>query len=265
MTATRPSPDDAGPPRISYCLADGRGTVLAQRHADEPYYAASTIKLHVLLTALGQVDRGELDLEATLPAARTFTGHDRAPFTLEGDHLDPTHPAEGTPMTLQDLLVRMIDRSSNEATDTVLDLVGLDAVAEVLNRLGTTGTRIERLIGDPGALAQGLTNETTARDLVLTLRALASGDAVSRGSTALALAALRAQQIRPIADALSPGVAVGSKSGEVDGFRHDVAVIGDPTTPEARVLAIMTRGYSRPQADEAIAALVGALLPEVSA
>src|SRR5699024_1056520 len=202
------------------------------------------------------------------------------------DHLDATHPAERSPVTVRELLRRMIDRSSNEATDHVLTLIGLDAVAEAIAGLGLSGTRVERLIGDAAAIERDLTNETTPADLVATVRALVAphtgegrgadgrGTWLSPSSRELAREALAAQQIPIIATALRPGVPVGSKSGWVDGYRHDVAVIGDPRAPagqgsgaghqEARYLAVMTSGMSEAEADAAIRERVRALLPQLA-
>lgn len=246
---------------VSACLLDADGTVLAADEADRPYYAASTIKLHVLLAALRAADAGTLDLEATVPATRTFTGADGGPFTLGGDHLDPTHPGDGDPIRVRELLTRMIDRSSNEATDHVLELVGLDAVAEAVVSLGLRVTRVERLIGDASALAAGATNETSATDLARTMRALVRPE--GHGSD-LARAALLAQQIPVIARALREGVAWGSKSGWVDGYRHDVAFVGDPDSPDVRFLAVMTAGLAPDEADARIVDLVRALLPDLA-
>lgn len=254
-------------PHVAFCLLDARGRVLAARDADRPFYAASTIKLHVLLAALRRADQGLLDLAAEVPATRTFRGHDGAPFTLDGDHLDPTHPEPGTPIAVGALLRRMIDRSSNEATDTVLELIGVPAVARTIADLGLRATRVERPIGDAAALAAGLTNETTAADLAQTLRALvrADGTPLTPASRTLAREALAAQRLRAIATELRADVPVGSKSGEVEGIRHDVAVLGDPDGEDARILAILTAGYELPQADELIRSLVRALLPELCA
>ena len=99
--------------RLAHCLLYADGAVLSASRADDPFYAASTIKLHVLLAVLRAAEQGELDLDAELPATRTFTGADGEEFTLSGDHLDPTHPEPGAPIALRDLATRMIDRSSN--------------------------------------------------------------------------------------------------------------------------------------------------------
>ena len=65
----------AAPPadvRLAHCLLEAQGTVLSAHAPDLPFYAASTIKLHVLLAALRAADEGRLDVMAEVPAARTF-------------------------------------------------------------------------------------------------------------------------------------------------------------------------------------------------
>lgn len=251
---------------VSHCLLDAGGTVLEAEDAGRPYYAASTIKLHVLAAALRAADAGVLDLAAEVPATRTATGADGEPFTLAGDHLEATHPAPGAPITVEELLVRMIDRSSNEATNQVISLIGLDTVAATIAELALPATRVERLIGDASALALGRTNETSAADLARTLHRLlvGPGPLLAPASRALALEALRAQRIPVIGTALRDGVPYGSKSGWVDGYRHDVALVGDPDAESVRVLAVMTAGMDEAAADEAIRARVRALLPDLA-
>ncbi|MGP9844917.1 serine hydrolase [Brachybacterium sp. 107] len=265
-----PIPTAAAPDQVSvsYCLLDAEGRTISAQGAEQSYYAASTIKLHVMLTALQATSRGALDLDQQVPATRTFTGSDGTPFALGGDHLDPTHPADGEQVSVRELLARMIDRSSNEATDHLVELVGLGAVAETIASLGLRETRVERLIGDASALATGATNETSAADLARTMRALVQQDGRAESTTAsveLARDALRAQRIPVIASALADGVDWGSKSGWVEGYRHDVAFVGDPDSKELRVLAVMTAGLAPEEADERIGELVRELLSDVAA
>lgn len=260
MTIPAPEHDAA---HISFCLLDAHGRVQAAKDPHRPYYAASTIKLHVLIAALRAVDDGHLDLAQMVPSTRRTLGHRGEPVVLEGDHLDPTQPREGTPVPLREWLVRMIDRSSNEATNIVIGLVGLEAVADAITELGLVATRVERRIGDVPAREAGLTNETCAEDLARTIRALATGGLVSAEATELAREAMRAQRIPVIARALRPGVEVGSKSGEVEGIRHDVAFLGDPTAPSARFAAVLTSGFDAGQGDEAVQAIAAALLPDL--
>lgn len=258
-------PTAAAPSQIavSHALLDERGRLLSADGPGRPYYAASTIKLLVLVAALRATADGSLDLDATVQSTRTFTGVDGSPFTLGGDHLDPTHPADGAPVAVRELLHRMIDRSSNEATNQLAELIGLPAVAATIADLGLSSTRMQRLIGDGAALAQGLTNETSASDLAETMRAtVRGGAAIGLAAPGLALArqTLRAQQIPVIGSVLREGVEWGSKSGWVDGFRHDVAYVGDPDSGELRILAVMTAGLPAEEADQRIFALARELL-----
>ncbi|MGO1979234.1 serine hydrolase [Brachybacterium tyrofermentans] len=270
---TADAPDQVS---LSHCLLDAEGSVLSSADAERPYYAASTIKLHVMVAVLRAADRGAVDLDDVVTSTRSFTGADGTTFTLGGDHLDPTHPADGEQVSVRELLQRMVDRSSNEATDHLVELVGLDAVAEAIASLNLQETRVERLIGDASALATGATNETSAGDLARTMRALVQQDGRAESTkepttepttepVELARSVLRAQRIPVIAAALADGVDWGSKSGWVDGYRHDVAFVGDPDSAELRVLAVMTAGLAPEAADEKIAALVRELLPDVAA
>jgi len=239
--------------QLSYHLLDATGSVLASQDADRAHYAASTIKLHLLIAGLRQVDAGRLGLDETVPATRSFTAEDGSTVTFPDNHIDPSHPEPGQPISIRDLLVRIIDRSSNEATNHLIDLVGLDEVARIISDLELSGTRVERRIADPVATARGLTNESTAADLARTMQALVSNELhLSSSSHQLAVDALLAQQIRIIAAALPLGTRVGSKSGTVEGNRHDVAFIGDPGSPEIRYLAVMTSGYDQKAADDLI-------------
>lgn len=275
---TADAPDQVS---LSHCLLDADANVLSSADAQQPYYAASTIKLHVMLAVLRAADRGTVDLDEAVTATRRFTGADGTTFTLGGDHLDPTHPTDGELVGMRELLQRMIDRSSNEATNHLVELVGLGAVTEAIADLGLEATRVERLIGDAGALETGATNETTAADLARTMHALvrpaaeaasASDSApfpvlvagLSPESRSLALMALSAQRIPVIATSLREGVGWGSKSGWVAGYRHDVAFLGDPESTDLHVLAVMTAGMEQDEADRQIADTVRRLLPDLT-
>ena len=262
-----PLPTAAAPTevRLAHCLLDADGAVLSASRAEEPFYAASTIKLHVLLAVLRAAEQGELDLDAELPATRTFTGADGEEFTLSGGHPETPQPGAPGAAAHRGRAARKYGRASNEATDQLLELVGLDAVAAVVGELGLGATRVERLIGDAAALERGLTNETSAADLARTMHHLVAGPGLSYGSRELALAALRAQTIPIIATVLRDGVRWGSKSGWVDGYRHDVADVEVPAGAGRRILSVMTAGLAEDEADARITALAAELLPGLTA
>lgn len=249
---------------MGWTLAAEDGTVLADHHGTREFYAASTIKVGVLLTALRAAEAGTVDLADPLVSTRTFTGADGEPFTLSGDHVDPELPTPGSPLTLHEALAAMMSRSSNEATNLVLGHVGLAAVARTLADAGTARTRVERLIGDPVGVARGLALRTSPADLVRLLH-LTTAPGLLTAQHRLAAELMTRPTVAPIGSAVAPGVPWLSKSGEVEGYRHDVARIGAPGTdgPEGvRYLAACTQGLSQAAGDAVIIALTRALVPQ---
>lgn len=262
----RSHPEPPVVPRVSYCLANAAGELLRAREAKRVFYAASTMKLAVLITVMSLVASDELSLDLQLPATRIFTGIKGTDFALTGNHLDEEFPAPGTPVTLATMLTSMISRSSNEATNMVMRLASLPAIAGLVESCGLRQTRIERLIGDPEAVQQGLTNETSAADLVHLVRSVVTGkfdeseDRLPQELVEFMAGCLERQSSDPIVSSLPADVRRGSKSGLIQGVRHDVAFIGDPESPNALYFAVCTEGIGQVAADSLIAALTVALV-----
>lgn len=229
----------------AYCLVDAAGDVCADRDADRPFYAASTIKLAVMLAVARAVDAHALRWDATLPSRRVFrSAVSRAgDFTMSPDDRDERLPPAGTPMSVRGVVRAMIDRSSNEATDMLVDLVGLPAVADALRDAHAADCVMQRRIGDVAAAESGLTNTVTARGLAYLMHAIVTGALATPAATAEMVDALRRQELACIGDVLSNGTVWGSKSGWVDGIEHDVAFVGDSTAAAGVVLAVCTAGY----------------------
>lgn len=250
-----------GEPAVSFCLLDGGGRVVAERDSGRRFYPASTIKLAVMLAAMRQVDAGMRSLDDTVAVQRTFaSAHPGAGrFTLSADDTDDRFPADGTALALRDVLDRMIYRSSNEATNMAVELLGLDAVNATISDAGLVSTKMKRPIGDIAARDGGLTNQTTASDLARLMRVIVSGMLTSAGSTRFMITALEHQDFAYIAPGLPAGVRWGSKSGWVEGITHDVAFIGTPGTAATLYLAVCTRGYDELQGIEAVRAMAAGI------
>lgn len=249
-----------GVPAVSFQVTDRAGTVLAERAPDREFYAASTVKLAVLVAAMRAVDDGTLALDQELTSMHRFTS--AAPggseFRMDEDDLDSGMPPEGSPISLHDVLWRMVAVSSNEATNMAVGLVGLDAVADAFALCGAGRSAMQRLICDLEGRASGLTHRVTAGDLAAVVRAVITGRAASPKSTDVMVSMLEAQQIAYLGDGLPEGTRFGSKSGWVQGIQHDVAFVapsGDLEGPETYVIAVCTRGYQEDDAAELLAAV----------
>jgi len=253
-----------GVPVIAYRVARAGGAEIASRGADEPFYAASTVKLAVLVAAARALEAGEVTLDDLVTSTVTFESQvpGAGSYSIEPDDVDEGMPAPGTPMPVRDVLERMIVVSSNEATNMIVELVGLDAVNRALADSGAAASVFGRKYSDLAAEARGATHRTSAADLVALMSAVVTGRLAGPRGTAYMTELLGRQHDRVLTAAVPDGVPYGSKSGWVDGIRHDVAFVGEPG-PDALVVAVCTRGYAEEDAAEAIRA-IGALAVEVA-
>ncbi|GAB3267345.1 serine hydrolase [Arthrobacter pigmenti] len=250
-----------GDPTIGFCLLDHAGHILAERGSEQKYYAASTIKLAVLLAVMRRIDAGEHSLDDKVTARNRFTSAypGSGEYSFDADEVDPRFPSPGTSMRLADVLDVMITRSSNEATNIAVELIGLDAINATIADCSLAVTEMNRLIGDLPARDAGYTISTSAADLARLMRFIATGELTTPSATQFMLSALHRQELCSIARALPAGTQWGSKSGSVPGVIHDAAFIGSPGTDETLYLAVCTRGYEEDQGREAIIALTSAL------
>ncbi|WP_423463125.1 serine hydrolase [Promicromonospora sp. MS192] len=253
-----------GVPVVAYRIARASGEVLAARQDDVDFYAASTVKLAVLVAAARGLDAGTVRLADTCVATRTFTSQvpGAGEYTIEPDDVDTGLPPDGTPMPFGDVVERMVVVSSNEATNMVAERVGLPAVNQALADAGATRSVFGRKYSDLAAERAGASHRTTAADLCLLMSALVTGRLASPERTAWMCELLGRQTDRQLTATVPGGVPFGSKSGWVDGIRHDVAFVGEPG-PDALVVAVCTRGYDEPAAEETLKSL-GALAVALS-
>lgn len=231
---------------VSVWLADLEGRPRFCHRADDPHYAASTMKLPLVIAAQRLAVRGLLDLDAPMRVHNVFaSAHDGAPFSMDvDDDQDPvTWAAVGSTRTGRELAEHAVTHSGNLATNLLLDLVGRAEVARVLRRVGCSSTTVVgRGIEDAAARAAGITNTVTAADLGLLMAAVARCEPALGGSavcTPVEAMLSRQQHLDQIPAGLPEGTPTASKSGWVPGVAHDVAIVRPPHR-EPFVLAICT-------------------------
>ncbi|MEO8138104.1 MAG: serine hydrolase [Gemmatimonadota bacterium] len=214
------------------------------------YHAASTMKLPVLIELARRVDAGELTWAQTIPVRNSFRSlADGSQYSLDlGDDSDSTlYEQIGHDLAIERLARLMIVRSSNLATNVLLERLDPSRVNATAHALGADSIEVLRGVEDGKAYALGLNNTTTARDLALLLDAIARGRAASRAQTARMLEFLLGQEFNDgIPAGLPPGVRVAHKTGWITATSHDAAIIYPPGRGPY-VLVILTRGYEEPQ------------------
>lgn len=198
--------------------------------AEQQHYAASTMKLALVIAAYREAELGRLDLDSPVAVHDGFaSAADGSVYCLDrADDSDPrVWQRLGSTVSLRWLCYRAIVRSSNLATNLVLEHTGPDAIEQALAAIGATGSRVTRGIEDAAAREAGRRNLVTAADLAASLQMLTSGSLLSKAGTAEVLAVLAAQQINDAIPAgLPTGTRVAHKSGWIEGVSHDAAIIG---------------------------------------
>ncbi|MGO4597853.1 serine hydrolase [Terrabacter sp. 2RAF25] len=231
---------------VSVWLGDVDGRSRWAHDALAPHYAASTMKLPLVVAAFRRAVRGELDLAQPVRVTSTFASVlDGSPFALDADDdQDPeTWAAIGGTCTVAELAERAITESSNIATNLLIDVVGLAEVAEVLRLTGCSpATVVARGIEDVRAREAGITNTVTASDLGLLMAAVARREPALGGEPVLGpVEELLSRQVHvdQVPAGLPEGTPTASKSGWIPGVSHDVALVRPPGQPPF-VLAVCT-------------------------
>jgi beta-lactamase class A len=249
---------------LSAWLGDLTGRCRWSHRADAGHYAASTMKLPLVVAAQRRVVRGELDLAAPHPVRNEFVSVlDGSPFGMdEDDDQDPeTWAALGATRTLAELAEHAITHSGNLATNLLLDVVGRSEVAQVLRLAGCSSTTVVgRGIEDAAARSAGITNTVTAADLGLLMAAVGRRDEGLGGPLVcepVEQMLARQQHVDQIPAGLPSGTPTASKSGWIPGVSHDVALVR-PAGEEPFVLAVCTTVELGEQEAAALVASVAA-------
>ncbi|HMG00745.1 MAG TPA: serine hydrolase [Gemmatimonadaceae bacterium] len=214
-------------------------------NADTSFHAASTMKVPVMIELFRRANTGSFRMDQGLLMVNQFASIvDGSPYSLDvGSDSDSTlYQRIGQRVRVDTLLRLMITRSSNFATNTLITLVGADAVTRSMRSLGAQRIQVLRGVEDGKAFEKGLNNTTTARDLAIILGAIEEGRAASPAATHEMLAILLAQEFNEkIPAGLPPGTRVAHKTGEITAVSHDAAIIY-PNGRKPYVLVVLTRG-----------------------
>ena len=235
------------------------------RNEDEVFHAASTMKVPVMMALFQMVDAGELRLSEPVPVRNQFQSLvDASPYSLDPkEDGDPDlYQAVGQSRPLEELIRRMIVRSSNLATNLLIERIGASRSVDLMRSLGAMRIQVLRGVEDEKAFRAGFNNTVTARDLEIALTALAKGETFSADSNARMLDILKAQEFNEKIPAYLPkGTPIAHKTGDITGIHHDAAIVY-PTGPgEAPyVLVVLTRGYEDEKAANQVIAEISRLV-----
>jgi beta-lactamase class A len=201
-------------------LEDGR---YAATNESQSWYAASTFKAAILLTAYQQRDAGTLDFDEVVTLDEKYTQDDLGT-------LDYLHLRTGDQVTIRDAIKGMIVVSDTSLATLMEDQVGSNNVDAMLRSIGATVMTVN---------SRDL--PTTALDLARLMIAITSGQGVSAESRDEMLS-LMAQEwfTQGIIAGLPAGAQCSHKSGSLGAAVHDAGIVWGPAGPY--VIVVMTDG-----------------------
>lgn len=215
--------------------------------ADEAFHPASTMKVHVMMEIFRQADAGLLSLDDCLPLRNSFTSiADGSKYELgvNDDSETTLYERLGESESIRELTRLMIVRSSNLATNILLEKVGPKAVQDFIHTLSIEGILVRRGVEDNVAFRLGMNNSATARGLTQTMRMIAEGKVVSKSASEQMVEILLKQEFNESIPALLPRSAkVAHKTGWTGEFYHDTGIVF-PEQSKPYAISLMTRGFA---------------------
>ena len=222
-----------------------------QHNADEVFHAASTMKVPVMMEVFRQSEKNELSLDASVTIKNEFISiQDGSPYSLtpEEDSDKEIYNLIGQPMTVRDLIVRMINKSSNLATNIVISIVKPEKVNKLMEEIGAKDMLVLRGVEDIKAYEAGKNNRTSARALGMCYKAILDPKIFKDTSRNQMINILLSQTslagIHNGLKAKEKGLKVASKDGWITEINHDSAIIQDKKG-NRWIMVIMTRGVKK--------------------
>jgi beta-lactamase class A len=207
-------------------LKTGKSLLL---NAKMTFHAASTMKTPVMIEVFRQAKEKKFSLDDSLVVINRFKslvdGSEYA-LNLVDDSDDSLYSFVGKKQTIRDLVEAMITKSSNLATNILIDKVGAKNVMKTTRALRAKDIQVLRGVEDEKAFEAGMNNTTTAFDLMIIFEKLARKQVVSKkASEAMCDVLLRQKLNEKIPRYLPHDVKVAHKTGSITGVEHDSGIV----------------------------------------
>lgn len=212
--------------------------------ARDSFHAASTMKTPVLIELYKQAAAGQFSLQDSVLVKNEFKSIvDGSLYSMDidDDSEGQLYNAIGSKRTIADLAYDMIIYSSNLATNILIELVDAKKVTQSMRELGAPDIEVLRGVEDNKAYELGLSNSTTAFDLMAIYEKLGRGEVVSEQASQEMIDILLDQKFNEIIPAHLPkDVKVAHKTGVITAVHHDSGIV---LLPDGRkyVLVLLSR------------------------
>ena len=211
-------------------------------NGDKKVLSASMIKLLILAELMKKIFENKFSLSDTVMMANFMKiGGDGVLKELNTGH----H------FTLKELATLMMIVSDNQATNILIDFLGMENINQLGKELDLKETFLGRKMMDAEARKKGYDNYTCADDISLLLKLIYQEKLINKEASQLMLdILLRQQQGERLQRYLPSDIKIAHKCGDLDNLENDGGIIwlGD----RAYILVVLTNGMPNLQCKQTI-------------
>jgi beta-lactamase class A len=223
-------------------------------NADEIMHPASTMKVPVMMEVFRQSHSGLLSLDEHLKIINSFKSIvDESEFSLDAaDDSEVTlYQRIGETESIRELTRLMIVRSSNLASNLLMERVGISNVDAFIKELGIMDMRVIRGLEDKKAYRLNINNSASARSSTFMMRLIAEGKVISQEACDEMIQIMLGQEFNESIPALLPeSTKVAHKTGWTGSFFHDTGLVF-PHNRKPYAITIFTHGFPEDNENEA--------------
>lgn len=185
-------------------------------NSDEVFPTASIIKIPILLEFYNQISKGSLatDEIQTLANVEKVGGSGVLQFL-----------SDKTSLTIEDWVKLMINLSDNTATNYIIDLVGMDNVNKLLEKLDLKKTRLLRKMQAKNLDLNEVENLSTPRELSELVMMIMNHDKLDSDPCEKTIDVLKLFKDGIIRDALPQEYTIADKGGWMGGVQCDCGIV----------------------------------------
>jgi beta-lactamase class A len=198
-------------------------------NAHERFHAASTMKVPVMIELYKQAQEGKFSLDDSVIVKTEFISIvDGSTYAMDVNVDSETvlYEKVGSKLPIRELMYQMITKSSNLATNILIEIVDAKKVTSTMRDLGAPDIEVLRGVEDLKAFEQGLSNTTTAYDLMKIFMAIGKDKIISEKACTEMMNVLFEQYYNEIIPAkLADTAKVAHKTGSITGVQHDAGIV----------------------------------------
>ncbi|MEX0608947.1 MAG: serine hydrolase [Balneolaceae bacterium] len=213
-------------------------------NVDDRFHAASTMKTPLLIEIFKQAEAGLFSLEDSITIINEFASIvDGSPYSMvvSEDSEEDLYGIIGKKASISDLTYQMITQSSNLATNILIEFVRPENVNKTMREIGADSIDVLRGVEDLKAYEAGLSNTTTAKDLLIIFNKIGSYSLLSKDSHERILSILKDQVHNDMFPVKLPeGTEIAHKTGWITNVHHDSGIIYLPDG-QAFVLVFLSK------------------------